>query len=628
MNIFEMFGNSVSAVVKHLRIGHNSAQELHIYVNNEADFLMINFTGSCELNLSMNASVLVEGEPVQFVCSPGKNCEGVSSIRWFLNGSRPSEGTSDFEETTWSSSNFNLVPHRNLSGLLLECRMLLDGVIRPFVRSMILDVAFPPRSAGVTVSNGSLNCSGTCHMKVNLSQTYEFSCQTLDSNPACIVEWTLQNPSARLPTHSPSKDLKTSAVSWRQKQGWDSTSTLRLTALPDFQRRSLVCSISHPDNLTMFREIRVVLLVNTGSVDASIIIIVGCWLAFVIVCLILAYAVKSAWVHEKGRRYRLNSDQPSAVQEKNDESSEVMEALIELEGPRTARGVLWDKVTILNKIGEGAFGVVYKANADGIIQEGKVETVAVKMIKEWVPGSSMVSDFMKELNICRTLQTHPNVITMLGCCVEKEPYCLIFEYAPNGNLAKFLMQKKAEWKAKRHGAPVSSDLIIKFACQIANGMHYLSSVKIIHRDLATRNILLDENLTCKVSDFGFSRDVFTQNFYQMSSSGAVPVRWMALESIVDDIYTTKSDVWSYGILVWEMITMGTHPYPGIKVTDLIDALKDGRRLPKPSYCGGELYKIMKECWHPTPTCRPDFADILQTEYLQMTKFTPDYDGYQ
>ncbi|XP_038056478.1 tyrosine kinase receptor Cad96Ca-like [Patiria miniata] len=591
-----------------------------------------NSKGSCELHLTRNVSALVEGIPVQFTCSSGRYCKLGELIRLFLNGSRPI----DEPIGNASSSNLSFVPDRSHSGLLLECRMHLDNVILPLIKNITLNVTFPPKR--VAVSGSSMNCNQTCRAELTSWQSYEFKCQSVDSNPPCTFNWTLEDPAGRAPAITPENAI--SVVSKTLDAGWDATSSVRLEALLDYHRRILRCSVLHPNNLTVFREISLELRVNT--VGIATIIIVGCSLVLLVALCILAYAayIAAMYIHfviaRKRKKKRTitppEPDQSSAVQGENDSPVEIEDSLPEHNAPN-ARRFERDRITFLHKLGEGAFGVVYKGLADGIIQEGKQETVAVKMLKAREPRSGEVSDFMKEVDICRTLEKHPFVIMTLGCCVEQEPYCLIFEYAPNGNLANFLKEKKREWRQKSHVAPISSNQIIKFACQIASGMHYLSSMKIVHRDLAARNILLGEDLICKVSDFGFSRDVIAEDFYKMSSSGAVPLRWMALESIVDNIYTSKSDVWSYGILLWEMVTMGVHPYPGIEVSDIIDALQNGRRLPKPSHCGDKLYTIMKECWHPTPTSRPNFDSILNnvdpmsknpSKYLQMSKFTEEY----
>ncbi|CAG9834717.1 unnamed protein product [Diabrotica balteata] len=151
--------------------------------------------------------------------------------------------------------------------------------------------------------------------------------------------------------------------------------------------------------------------------------------------------------------------------------------------------------------------------------------------------------------------------------------------------------------------------LLSFAWQICNGMGYLSDMKLVHRDLAARNVLLADDKVCKISDFGLTRDVYEDNAYLKRSKGRVPVKWMAPESLADHIYTTKSDVWSFGILVWELVTLGATPYPGIAVQNLFHLLRQGYRMERPDNCSPNLYKIMRNCWSIDPEQRPSFQDL-------------------
>ncbi|XP_072049438.1 uncharacterized protein [Amphiura filiformis] len=145
----------------------------------------------------------------------------------------------------------------------------------------------------------------------------------------------------------------------------------------------------------------------------------------------------------------------------------------------------------------------------------------------------------------------------------------------------------------------------------------------VHRDLATRNILLGEGLVCKVSDFGLARDMAEENEYEMKSRGRVPLRWLALESLLLNVYSSKSDVWSYGVLLWELVTIGSQPYPGMTNGQVISELKKGYRLPKPEHCSEEIYDIMRKCWQENPDERPTFMQI-QKEVEHMLE---DAQGY-
>uniref|UniRef100_A0A0A9XP98 Proto-oncogene tyrosine-protein kinase receptor Ret n=1 Tax=Lygus hesperus TaxID=30085 RepID=A0A0A9XP98_LYGHE len=152
--------------------------------------------------------------------------------------------------------------------------------------------------------------------------------------------------------------------------------------------------------------------------------------------------------------------------------------------------------------------------------------------------------------------------------------------------------------------------VLSFAYQISKGMAYLADMKLVHRDLAARNVLIAEGKICKVSDFGLTRDVYEDDTYLKQSRGRVPVKWMAIESLADHIYTSQSDVWSFGIVLWELVTLGASPYPGVTIQNLYHLLKNGYRMHKPLNCTTELYEVMRDCWCEQPDDRPTFLNLV------------------
>ncbi|XP_038054952.1 tyrosine-protein kinase receptor Tie-1-like [Patiria miniata] len=291
------------------------------------------------------------------------------------------------------------------------------------------------------------------------------------------------------------------------------------------------------------------------------------------------------------------------------------------------------RIALHEVLGSGNFGHVYRATADGIYHPGIKSEVAVKILKKSA-DANVVADFEKEIVVQKDLIKHPNIVSMLGYCTETQPFYLILEYLSRGNLQQYLRAKKDAWRvdAVEGAQPACPFQLLTFASEIANGMDYLSSMGCIHRDLATRNILLSDDLVCKLSDFGLARDISETEQYEKTSRGLVPVRWLALECLVQNVYTTMSDVWSFGVLLWEIVTLGDHPYRGMSASEIIDVLAEGYRLPNPSHCHNQLYTLMMECWRLSPSRRPSFGCLKRMldsmipdakMYLEMENFVAD-----
>eukprot|EP00058_Branchiostoma_floridae_P025581 XP_002611071.1 hypothetical protein BRAFLDRAFT_206059 [Branchiostoma floridae] len=151
--------------------------------------------------------------------------------------------------------------------------------------------------------------------------------------------------------------------------------------------------------------------------------------------------------------------------------------------------------------------------------------------------------------------------------------------------------------------------LIQFCIDVAAGMSHLAAMQCVHRDLAARNILLGERLVAKVSDFGLSRDVFESEEYVKSTMSKLPLRWMAYESLFYSVYTTQSDVWSFGVLLWEIMTMGHLPYEGMRGKQMMDMIKNGGRLEQPLHCPDEIFAVMQDCWKTQPEDRPTFPQL-------------------
>ncbi|XP_078373558.1 uncharacterized protein LOC144657125 [Oculina patagonica] len=429
-----------------------------------------------------------------------------------------------------------------------------------------------------------------------------------------------------------------------------------------------------------------------------------------------------------------------------------------------------EQVTLLEELGRGAFGKVHKAvlrESPGVevfhsnirgkrVQFKEGRTIAVKVLSA-LANEQDKEQFVEEIDLMKQIGFHTNVLSMIGFWTRSEPFLLLLEYAPCGDLLHWLREKRKQVdigkfpqvqkmelltpdtaktknrqntagitlnilpesqqdKEPRHSNEVNEemkngtneikdrevnnrigqfqnrshedileikkiafdnfgqevdeednksleskrfikveldkrctepvevtqeagddvnddtgDLIAKdmlsFAWQIARGMSYLSRRGFIHRDLAARNVLVGEDKHVKIADFGLMRHT-DGDIYEVKRQKKLPIKWMAPEAIKDSIYTTQSDVWSYGILLWEMSTMGGTPYPGINNKELRHLLYTGYRLERPDSCSQELYSLMLECWKEDPRRRPTFEQIVGLLEAMMMRDTPYFDFNQ
>ncbi|XP_031562081.1 fibroblast growth factor receptor 2-like isoform X2 [Actinia tenebrosa] len=290
------------------------------------------------------------------------------------------------------------------------------------------------------------------------------------------------------------------------------------------------------------------------------------------------------------------------------------------------------QITIKEQLGEGAFGLVMKGEAVGIPDQPSVQTVAVKMLKADATENEL-ADLLSEMDTMKTIGKHNNIINLLGACTQYGPLFVVVEFAPHGNLRQFLRERRpSEYHRSRSDSSGSSSQpsltirdFISFCFQISRGMEFLSSKKCIHRDLAARNILVGEDYVMKIADFGLARNVRDMDYYRKATDGRLPIKWLAIEALFDRVYTTQSDVWAFGILLWEIFTLGGSPYPGIPVEKLFDLLKSGYRMPMPQNCPVEMYEIMLSSWHENAKERPSFTELkLEFDRMLSSMSNKDY----
>ncbi|XP_040293953.1 fibroblast growth factor receptor 2 isoform X2 [Bufo bufo] len=277
-----------------------------------------------------------------------------------------------------------------------------------------------------------------------------------------------------------------------------------------------------------------------------------------------------------------------------------------------------DKMTLGKPLGEGCFGQVVMAEALGIDKDRPKEsvTVAVKMLKDDATEKDL-ADLVSEMEMMKMIGKHKNIINLLGACTQGGTLYVIVEYAAKGNLREFLRARRPvemEYSYDINRVPgeqMTFKDLVSCTYQLARGMEYLASQKCIHRDLAARNVLVTESNVMKIADFGLARDVNNIDYYKKTTNGRLPVKWMAPEALFDRVYTHQSDVWSFGVLMWEIFTLGGSPYPGIPVEELFKLLKEGHRMDKPANCTNELYMMMRDCWHAIPSHRPTFKQLVE-----------------
>uniref|UniRef100_A0A674DQ11 Receptor protein-tyrosine kinase n=1 Tax=Salmo trutta TaxID=8032 RepID=A0A674DQ11_SALTR len=264
----------------------------------------------------------------------------------------------------------------------------------------------------------------------------------------------------------------------------------------------------------------------------------------------------------------------------------------------------------LRVLGSGAFGTVYKGAwaPDG---ENVKIPVAIKVLRENTSPKAN-KEILDEAYVMAGVAS-PYVCRLLGICLTSTVQ-LVTQLMPYGCLLDYVRENKDH---------IGSQYLLNWCVQIAKGMSYLEDVRLVHRDLAARNVLVKNPNHVKITDFGLARLLDIDETEYHADGGKVPIKWMALESILHRKFTHQSDVWSYGVTVWELMTFGAKPYDLIPARDIPELLEGGERLPQPLICTIDVYMIMVKCWMIEPDSRPKFKELV-TEFSAMARDPPRY----
>ncbi|XP_040854001.1 leukocyte tyrosine kinase receptor-like isoform X1 [Ochotona curzoniae] len=276
-------------------------------------------------------------------------------------------------------------------------------------------------------------------------------------------------------------------------------------------------------------------------------------------------------------------------------------------------------VTLLRALGHGAFGEVYEGLVIGLPGDSNPLQVAIKTLPELCSRQDELDFLMEALIISKF--SHRNIVRCVGLSLRAAPRLILLELMSGGDMKSFLRHSRPHLGQP---SPLVMQDLLQLAQDIAQGCHYLEENHFIHRDIAARNCLLSctgPSRVAKIGDFGMARDIYRASYYRKGGRALLPVKWMPPEAFLEGIFTPKTDSWSFGVLLWEIFSLGYMPYPGRTNQEVLDFVVAGGRMDPPRGCPGPVYRIMTQCWQHQPALRPSFASIL--ERLQYCMQDPD-----
>uniref|UniRef100_A0A8D0AUH6 Tyrosine-protein kinase receptor n=1 Tax=Sander lucioperca TaxID=283035 RepID=A0A8D0AUH6_SANLU len=267
-----------------------------------------------------------------------------------------------------------------------------------------------------------------------------------------------------------------------------------------------------------------------------------------------------------------------------------------------------EKIALSRELGQGSFGMVYEGLAKGVVKDEPETHVAIKTVNESASMRERI-EFLNEASVMKEFNCH-HVVRLLGVVSQGQPTLVIMELMTRGDLKTYLRSLRPKEWSSLSLPPLKK--MLQMAGQIADGMAYLNANKFVHRDLAARNCMVAEDFTVKIGDFGMTRDIYETDYYRKGGKGLLPVRWMSPESLKDGVFTTTSDVWSFGVVLWEIATLAEQPYQGLSNEQVLRFVMEGGLLEKPQNCPDMLFELMRMCWQYNPKMRPSFLEIISS----------------
>uniref|UniRef100_H3AK53 Receptor tyrosine kinase-like orphan receptor 1 n=1 Tax=Latimeria chalumnae TaxID=7897 RepID=H3AK53_LATCH len=314
------------------------------------------------------------------------------------------------------------------------------------------------------------------------------------------------------------------------------------------------------------------------------------------------------------RNNQKSSTPPAQRQPKPVRGQNVEMSMLSAYKPKSkAKELPLSAVRFMEEMGECAFGKIYKGHLY-LPGMDHAQLVAIKTLKDF-SSPQLWAEFQQEASLMSELH-HPNIVCLLGVVTQEQPVCMLFEFLNQGDLHEFLIMRSPHSDvgcSSDEDGTVKSSLdhgdFLHISIQIAAGMEYLASHFFVHKDLAARNILVGEQLHVKISDLGLSREIYSSDYYRVQTKSLLPIRWMPPETIMYNKFSSDSDIWSFGVVLWEIFSFGLQPYYGFSNQEVIEMIRKRQLLPCPEECPPRMYSLMTECWHEIPVRRPRFKDI-------------------